>query len=88
MRTLRGSRAHGLGQIAGLLLGSLAPAPLAAPPASDGGSLGALAGRGGSDRRRIRSAYVQREAMVTGRPDFTLIRGPLPDFMHGQVQVQ
>ncbi len=42
----------------------------------------------GSDARRIRMAYEQREAMVVDRPDFTLIRGQLPDFMRDQLQTK
>jgi len=34
-----------------------------------------------ADDRLIRRAYEQREATLVDRPDFTVIRGQLPDFM-------
>lgn len=34
-----------------------------------------------ADDRLIRRAYEQREATLGDRPDFTVIRGQLPDFM-------
>lgn len=38
------------------------------------------------DDRRIRRAYEQREAMSADRPDLTLVRGPLPEFMRDPVR--
>jgi len=40
------------------------------------------------DDRRIARAAQQREVMLGDRPDFTVIRGKLPDFIKDQVRLR